>query len=70
MSGGYAARLGRYRDLAVLSSLTEPHRPLASRRSRLAPLIAERQSLLLKHAARLGRRLFAARPKVFRRRLA
>ena len=63
-------RLGRYRDLAVLSSLTEPHRPLASWRSRLAPLIAERQSLHLKHAARLGRRLFAARPKVFRRRLA
>ncbi len=63
-------RLGRYQDLAVLSALAEPHRPLASWRSRLAPLIAERQSLHLKHAARLSRRLFAARPKAFRRRLA
>lgn len=63
-------RLGRHQDLAVLSALTEPHRPLASWRSRLAPLIAERQSLHLKHAARLSRRLFAERPKAFRHRLA
>jgi CHAD domain-containing protein len=62
-------RLGRYQDLTVLAALTEPHRPLASWRSRLAPLIAERQALHLKHAARLGRRLFAARPKAFHRRL-
>lgn len=63
-------RLGRYQDLAVLSALTGSQRPLASWRSRLAPLIAERQSLHLKHAAGLARQLFAARPKAFRRRLA
>jgi len=63
-------RLGRYQDLTVLSALTRPRQPLAAWRSRLAPLIAARQSLHLKHAARFGRRLFAERPGAFRRRLA
>jgi CHAD domain-containing protein len=62
-------RLGRYQDLVVLDGLTAPHQLLARWRSKLAPLIADRQAVHLAAAARLGGRLFAERPKAFRRRL-
>jgi CHAD domain-containing protein len=63
-------RLGACQDLAVLSSLIAPHQPLAPWRSRLAPVIAARRTAHLKTAARLAGRLFAEKPKAFRRRLA
>jgi CHAD domain-containing protein len=63
-------RLGSYQDLAVLTSMTAPHQPLAPWRSRLAPLIAERQERHLASAARVAGRLFAEKPKAFRRRIA
>ena len=62
-------RLGRYQDLSVLAQLTAPRQLLAPWRSKLAGPIAERQSVHLAAAARLGGRLFAERPKAFRRRL-
>ena len=62
-------RLGCYQDLTVLAAMTAPHRPLARWRSRLLPLIAHRQSTHVAAAARLAERLFAERPKAFRRRL-
>ena len=62
-------RLGRYQDLAVLTGMTAPHQLLAPWRSKLAPLIEERQSVHLAAASRLSGRLFAERPKAFRRRL-
>ena len=63
-------RLGAYQDLVVLRRLTEPHQPLARWRSRLAPLIAERQAAHVATAKRLTGRLFAEKPKAFRQRLA
>ena len=63
-------RLGACQDLAVLSNFTAPHQPLASWRSRLTPLIEERRAAHLKTAARLAGRLFAEKPKAFRRRIA
>jgi CHAD domain-containing protein len=63
-------RLGACQDLAVFTGLTAVHQPLAPWRSRLAPLIEARRAAHLKSAARLGGRLFAERPKAFRRRLA
>ena len=62
-------RLGRYQDLVVLMQMTAPHQPLAPWRSKLAAPIAERQGVHLAVAARLSGRLFAERPKAFRRRL-
>ena len=62
-------RLGRYQDLIVLMQMTAPHQPLAPWRSKLAAPIAERQGVHLAVAARLSGRLFAERPKAFRRRL-
>jgi CHAD domain-containing protein len=62
-------RLGTCQDLAVLTRLATPHQPLAPWRSRLAPLIAARRSAHVEAAARLAQRLFAERPKAFRRRL-
>jgi CHAD domain-containing protein len=62
-------RLGRYQDLTVLEALTAPHRLLSRWRSKLVPLIADRQAVHVAAAARLGGRLFAERPKAFRRRL-
>ena len=62
-------RLGRYQDLVVLAGLSAPHQLLAPWRSRLAKPIAERQTVHLATAARLAGRLFAERPKAFRRRL-
>jgi CHAD domain-containing protein len=63
-------RLGACQDLAVFAGLTAPHQPLAPWRSRLTPLIEARRLSHLKTAARLAGRLFAERPKAFRRRIA
>jgi CHAD domain-containing protein len=63
-------RLGACQDLAVLISLTAPHQPLAHWRSRLTPVIEARRAVHLKTAARLAGRLFAEKPKAFRRRIA
>jgi CHAD domain-containing protein len=63
-------RLGASQDLAVLAALAAPHQPLAHWRSRLAPAIAARRAAHLKAAARLAGRLFAEKPKAFRRRIA
>jgi CHAD domain-containing protein len=63
-------QLGACQDLAVLSDLTVPHQPLAPWRSRLAPVIEGRRAAHLKTAARLAGRLFAEKPKAFRRRIA
>ena len=62
-------RLGACQDLAVLGNFTAPHQPLAPWRSRLAPVIAARRAVHLKNAARLAGRLFAEKPKAFRRRI-
>ncbi|MGA9198353.1 MAG: CHAD domain-containing protein [Pseudolabrys sp.] len=63
-------QLGSCQDLAVLTSFTAPHQPLAPWRSRLAPLIQARRNAHLKAAARLAGRLFAEKPKAFRQRMA
>ena len=63
-------RLGACQDLAVFTGLTAPHQPLAPRRSRLAPVIEARRGAHLKTAARIAGRLFAEKPKAFRRRIA
>jgi CHAD domain-containing protein len=62
-------RLGHHQDLTLLKGLTDPHRPLARWRSRLVPLIEERQAEHVAAARRLAGRLFAERPKALRRRL-
>jgi len=61
-------RLGRCQDLEVLKRLTAPHQPLAHWRSRLTPACAERSAELAQRAARIAHRLFAEKPKPFRRR--
>jgi CHAD domain-containing protein len=63
-------QLGSCQDLAVLAELTAPHKPLAPWRSRLTPSISARRDAHLKSAARLAGRLFAEKPKAFRRRIA
>ena len=63
-------QLGACQDLAVLSNLTAPYQPLAPWRSRLTPVIEARRAAHLKNAARLAGRLFAEKPKAFRRRIA
>jgi hypothetical protein len=63
-------QLGACQDLAVLTNLTAPHEPLAPWRSRLSPLIEERRRAHLNTAQRLSGRLFAEKPKAFRRRIA
>ena len=63
-------QLGACQDLAVLTGFTAPHQPLAPWRSRLSPLIEERRAAHLKTAQRLSGRLFAEKPKAFRRRIA
>jgi CHAD domain-containing protein len=63
-------RLGACQDLAVFVALTAPHQPLAPWRSRLTPLVAARRGAHLKMAARLAGRLFAEKPKAFRKRIA
>jgi len=63
-------QLGSCQDLAVLTDFTTPHHPLAPWRSRLSPIIAARHDAHLKSAQRLAGRLFAEKPKAFRRRIA
>lgn len=62
-------RLGAHQDLAVLAALTEPRQLLAPWRSRLLPLVEARKALHVAAAERLAGRLFAERPKAFRRRI-
>jgi CHAD domain-containing protein len=62
-------RLGACQDLTVLTGFTAPHRPLAHWRSRLTPAIAQRRDAHLKTAARIAGRLYAEKPKAFRRRI-
>jgi CHAD domain-containing protein len=62
-------RLGAHHDLEILSNCAAPDHPLASWHSRLAPLIAARQAKHTADSRRLAARLFAERPKAFRRRL-
>jgi CHAD domain-containing protein len=62
-------RLGKHQDLEVLEQLAGPHQPLARWRSRLMPSCADRKAELVQRAARISARLFAERPKDFRRRL-
>ncbi len=62
-------RLGRCQDLEILKGLTGPHQPLARWRSRLTPACAERTTELSHRAARIALRLFAEKPKAFRRRM-
>jgi CHAD domain-containing protein len=63
-------RLGKHQDLLMLASLTQPHRPLARWRSRLAAAIAERRAAHVAGAARLAARMFVEKPNALRRRLA
>jgi CHAD domain-containing protein len=62
-------RLGAFQDLSVLQGFTAPHQPLAPWRSRLSPLIATRQAAHAKAAQRMAGRLFAERPRAFRKRI-
>ena len=63
-------RLGGCQDLSVLAGFIAPHQPLAAWRARLTPLIAARRERHLTNAERLAGRLFAEKPKAFRRRVA
>jgi len=63
-------RLGACQDLEMLRQFTGPHQPLARWRARLAPAIAARRAAHLHEAARLTARLFADKPKAFRKRIA
>src|SRR5262249_42532541 len=62
-------RLGRHQDLAVLARLAEPHQPLPRWRSRLQAATDHRQAQQVSAAGRIAARLFAERPKAFRKRL-
>lgn len=62
-------RLGACQDLVVLTRLTAPHQALAPWRSRLTPLIARRHAVHIDAATRIAARLFAEKPRAFRRRL-
>jgi CHAD domain-containing protein len=62
-------RLGQYNDLAVLARYAEPHQPLARWRSRLQSVITQRQAQQVAVGGRIAARLFAERPKAFRKRL-
>ncbi|MDI3470327.1 MAG: hypothetical protein OJF62_002390 [Pseudolabrys sp.] len=64
------SRLGACQDLAILEGLAASHQPLARWRPRLHPCIASRRREHLKTSARLAGRLFAEKPKAFRRRIA
>jgi CHAD domain-containing protein len=62
-------RLGAFQDLSVLHGFTAPHGPLAPWRSRLTPLILARRAKHAKAAQRIAGRLFAERPRAFRKRI-
>lgn len=63
-------QLGACQDLAMLALFMAPHQPLAPWRSRLSPVVESRRAAHLKNAARLAGRLFAEKPKAFRKRIA
>ena len=63
-------RLGACQDLNVLTAFIAPHQALAPWRARLTPLAEARRQAHLKSAARLAGRLFAEKPKAFRKRIA
>ena len=62
-------RLGAFQDLSVLAGFTATHQPLAPWRSRLMPLINARRATHAKAAQRIAGRLFAERPRAFRKRI-
>ena len=62
-------RLGAFQDLSVMQGFTAPHQPLAPWRARLTPVIAARQATHAKAAQRIAGRLFAERPRAFRKRM-
>jgi CHAD domain-containing protein len=62
-------RLGAFQDLSVLLGFTAPHGALAPWRARLTPLILARRAKHAKAAQRIAGRLFAERPRAFRKRM-
>jgi CHAD domain-containing protein len=62
-------RLGAFQDLSMLQGFIGSHQPLAPWRAKLAPLIAARQAKHAKAAQRIAGRLFAERPRAFRKRM-
>ena len=62
-------RLGSFQDLSVLLGFTAPHGALAPWRSRLTPLILARRAQHARAAQRIAGRLFAERPRAFRKRI-
>jgi CHAD domain-containing protein len=62
-------RLGAFQDLSVLLGFTAPKGALAPWRSRLTPLILARRAAHAKAAQRIAGRLFAERPRAFRKRI-
>ena len=62
-------RLGSFQDLSVLLGFTAPHGALAPWRSRLTPLILTRRTQHARAAQRIAGRLFAERPRAFRKRI-
>jgi CHAD domain-containing protein len=62
-------RLGAHQDLSMLLAFTAPHQPLAPWRTRLTPLIEERQAAHAKAASRIAGRMLAEKPRAFRRRV-
>ena len=62
-------RLGAHQDLSMLLAFTAPHQPLAPWRSRLTPLIMERQAAHAKVSSRIAGRMLAEKPRAFRRRI-
>jgi CHAD domain-containing protein len=62
-------RLGAFQDLSVLLGFTATNAALAPWRSRLTPLILARRAKHAKAAQRIAGRLFAERPRAFRKRL-
>jgi CHAD domain-containing protein len=62
-------RLGAFQDLSILQGFTEPKGPLVHWRCKLGPLIAQRRTSHAKAAQRIAARLFAERPRAFRKRL-
>jgi CHAD domain-containing protein len=62
-------RLGEHQDLSMLLAFTAPHQVLAPWRSRLIPLIQQRQAAHAKASARIAGRMLAEKPRAFRRRI-
>jgi CHAD domain-containing protein len=62
-------RLGKHQDLTVLDALTSRGQPLAHWRKTLIPAIDARRRDHIDMSMRLAHRIFAERPRDFRRRL-